>query len=62
MLEFVEASLDDVSDLVCLEVIRDSAQWAAQSIDGEMYLGRQTTSGSPQSLVPPFEPLPVAAC
>lgn len=41
---------------------QDQSQRAAQGIDGEVYLGRQTASGSPQSLAPPFEPFPVAAC
>lgn len=41
---------------------QDYAQGSAEGICGQMYLCRQTTSGSPQSLVPPFEPLPVAAC
>lgn len=41
---------------------QDEFQRAAQRVDGDVDLGRQTTSGTPQSLLPPFEPLPVAAC
>ncbi len=42
----------------------DEAQGSAKSVDGHMDLGCQSSSGTPQSLVPPFwpPPLPVAAC
>ena len=33
-----------------------------QGIGCKVDFGRHTTSGAPQSLIPPFEPLPVAAC
>ena len=43
---------------------QDQLEGSAQPIDGDVDLGGQSTSGTPQSLIPPFwpPPLPVAAC
>jgi len=48
--------------IAALSRCQDDAQRTAKRIGGEMDLCRQPASGAPQSLIPPFEPLPVAAC
>ena len=48
-------------DVMCLSRRQRKAQWPAQTVGQHVYLGGQSASGAPQSLilVPPF---PVAAC
>ncbi len=51
-------------DIAALSRREDDPQRPTFAIGGHMDLGRQASSGTPQSLIPPFcpPPLPVAAC